>query len=177
MNFFWQQNKTIILFFLLLSGVTALSFIDDKPEQKNKSLTQILAEPVESKRSPAERFNDRSPAATESSASVASGAMAKKDSQQKLKLSVFCKPENLSANLKTNLAALELSSCVELKDKHQLLVKNETNGFRAHVFIVELGKFKTDFIQLKRGTNKIVFEGILKDGQKIVQTLDIISGS
>ncbi len=157
--------------------MTAFSFIDDKPEQKNKSLTQILAEPAESKRSPTERFNDRSPAAAESSAPVTAGTVPEEYSQQKLKLSIFCKPENLSANLKTHLAALELSSCVELKGKYQLWIKNETNGFRAHVFKVELGKFKTDFIQLKHGTNKIVFEGILKDGQKIVQTLEIISGS
>ena len=174
MSFFWQENKTIILFFVLLSGVTALSFIDDKPEQKTKSLTQILSEPVEHKRSPAERFNDRSPAAAEPSATETA---AKKQIQQKLKLSIFCKPESLYAILKTHLAALELSSCVELKDKHQLWVKNETNGFRAHVFNVEIGKFKTDFIQLNSGSNKIVLEGILKDGQKIVQKLDIISGS
>lgn len=154
--------------------MTAVSFIDDKPEEKTKSLTQILAEPVESKRSPAERFNDRSPAATESSAS---GVTSDRKLQQKLKLSIFCNPESLKAAFKTHLAALELSSCVELKEKHQLWVRNDTNGFRAHVFNVERGKFKTDFIQLKHGNNKIVLEGILKDGQKIVQTLDIISGS
>ncbi len=174
MSFFWQQNKTIILFFILLSGVTALSFIDDKPEEKTKSLTQILAEPVESKRSPAERFNDRSPAATESSAS---GVAVDRKPQQKIKLSIFCNPESLKSAFKTHLASLELSSCVELKEKHQLWVRNETNGFRAHVFNVERGKFKTDFIQLKQGNNKIVLEGILKDGQRVVQTLDIISGS
>ncbi len=174
MSFFWQQNKTIILFFVLLTGITALSFIDDEPEAKVKSLTQLLAEPLELKRSLAK---ERTPASDLQYPGSQPGTQADIRAQQKMELNIFCKPQGLVVKSKMHLVSLELSSCADLKDKHQLWVRNDTNGFKAHVFKMEMGKFKTDFIQLKQGSNNVILEGVLKDGQKIEQTLEIISGS
>ena len=101
----------------------------------------------------------------------------KKKSQQFMKVQIFCDSQILKLNSEKNLVMLELASCLTLQVKHQLWVKNETNGFKAQIFKVEAEKFKTDFIQLNKGMNKVSLEGILKDGQKIVQTLEILSGS
>lgn len=176
MNLFWLQNKTIILFFLFLTGLTAFSLVDQQEPVKSKSLNEILAESTKKDRSPEALFNERSPAAIESVPKNVSTNM-KKKSQQQMKIQIFCDSENLKLNSVKYLVMLELTSCLALQDKHQLWIKNETNGFKAQIFKIEAEKFKTDFIQLNKGVNKVLLEGILKDGQKIVQTLEILSGS
>lgn len=176
MNLFWLQNKIIILFFLGLTGLTAFSFVQEEGLAKTKSLNEIIAETSEKKRSPDELFNERLPATVDAAASVSTTSL-KKKSQDQLKVQIFCGPGNLKVNSAKYLVMLQLSSCLALQEKHQLWVKNETNGFKAQIFKVEAEKFKTDFIQLNKGMNKVLLEGVLKDGQKIVQTLEILSGS
>ncbi len=158
MSLFWLKNKTIIIFFIFLTGLTLQSFVDDQPH---------APQPV---------TNNRLPAAVDENLEHATKAV-DKESQQKIKVQIFCEPRNLKMQSLKYLVMLELSSCVPLQEKHQLWIKNETNGFKAQIFKIESAKFKTDFIQLNKGTNKLLLEAILKDGQKVVQTLEILTGS
>ncbi len=176
MNLFWLQNKIIILFFFFLTGLTAFSLVQEESLAKTKSLNEILTESPVKKRTPDELFNERLPAAVEAATNDSTPSLEKK-SQDQLKVQIFCDSENLKLKSAKYLVMLELSSCIPLQEKHQLWVKNETNGFKAQIFKTESEKFKTDFIQLNKGMNKVILEGILKDGQKIVQTLEILSGS
>ncbi len=158
----------LIVFFILLTALTAFSITDSTIEEVPKPLAQILEEPPISKIAKTEN-NSREPASTSEVKSQVS--------DQSAALVIFCDPKSLNFKSAAQLLILELTSCLELKEKHQLWVKNETNGFKAQIFKMTPKKFKTDFIQLNVGTNKIVLEGVLKDGQKIVQTLEILSGS
>ena len=166
----------MILFFLFLTGMTAFSLVQEENVAKTKSLNEIIAESAKKKPSPDELFNERSPATVDATLSEVTSNL-KNKSQDKLKVQIFCGSGNLKLNSAKYLVMLELSSCLALQDKHQLWVKNETNGFKAQIFKIESEKFKTDFIQLNKGMNKVLLEGVLKDGQKIVQTLEILSGS
>ena len=157
--------------------MTAFSLVDQQPEERPKSLTQILAEPIDRSRLASTRFNNRLPAAVVQKNAESETSDVETKAQQKILIKMFCGEEKLKLNSKKQLMMLELSSCVELKDKHQLWVKNETNGFRAQIFKIDRLKFKTDFLQLNKGFNKVSLEGVLKDGQKIVQTLEVLSGS
>lgn len=143
---------------------------------KTKNLNELLAESVKRNKLPAVILNERSLASIVTVSENAETTV-KKKSQQKIKLQIFCDTENLKLNSAENLVMLELSSCLALQDKQQLWLKNLTNGFKAQIFKISSEKFKTDFIQLNKGMNKVLLEGILKDGQKIVQTLEILSGS
>lgn len=168
MKLFWQQNKIIIVFLILLTGATVYSFVDDMTEEEPIVLSKLLSEP-DDYQTFVKKNNLRSP----------SSIVEKKTEAQDQKLAIiaFCDPKTLHLKSTTHLLMLELTSCLPLKEKYLLRIKNETNGFKAQVFKVNSKKFKTDFIQLNQGINKILLEGVLKDGQKIVQTLEILSAS
>ena len=144
------------------------SFIDSSQnEEPAKPLAKILAEPAQPQAfEPG--IQSRQPA------SVKINSLSK---DQKLAFVLFCDSKNLRSEVKAQLLMLELTSCHDLKDKHQLWIKNETNGFKAQVFRLTAKKFKTDFIQLSSGKNIISIDGVLKDGQNLKQTLEILSGS
>jgi len=158
----------------MLTGAMVFSFMEQPVESKSKSLAQILTEPIE--RHP-NSGAERGPANIDGKKLEPVGSSSSRKKEQKLALKIFCVPGDLKINSDQHLVMLELSSCADLKEKHQLWVKNETNGFKAQIFRLEDSKFKTDFIQLNKGANKLSLEGILKDGQKVVQTLEILSGS
>lgn len=54
---------------------------------------------------------------------------------------------------------------------------NESNGFKAQVFKIDTENYKTDFIQLSKGSNHLRVQIILKDGQKLEDSLVILTGS
>ena len=167
MKLFWQQNKLIICFFILLSAATVISFVDNSVENQPKVLAKILAEPAGFQNFVQEN-KLRTPASEPKNT---------KSKEQKMGMVIFCNPKSLHFKSENHLLMLELTSCAELKEKNQLWIKNETNGFKAQVFKLNSKKFRTDFIQLNAGLNNVTVEGVLKDGQKIVQTLEIQSGS
>ena len=74
------------------------------------------------------------------------------------------------------LVMLNLTLCHEIKSTGVTLT-NRTNGFKAQLFKLTAKNYRTDFIQLSKGNNILVIESVLKDGQKKVQTLEILSGS
>lgn len=161
---FWNQNKILVCFFVLLTGITVYSFFDQSDEEKKELTAKVSAELIKN----AQAKVDRQPA-----------SMAEKPIKTNTrKIKVFCSPAtDLKVRSEKSLLMLEVSTCKELSGKHQLWVKNISNGFKAQVFKISGQNFRTDFLQLNDGLNKIEIEGILKDGQKIVQTLEIQSGS
>lgn len=163
MVIFWNQNKILVCFFVLLTGITVYSFFDQSEEEKKELTAKVSAELIKN----AQTKVERQPA-----------AVAERPVQNNTrKIKVFCDPVELKVRSEKSLLMLEVSSCKELNGKHQLWVKNISNGFKAQVFKISGQNFRTDFLQLNDGVNKIEIEGILKDGQKIVQTLEIQSGS
>ncbi|MFZ3228794.1 MAG: hypothetical protein WA160_01220 [Pseudobdellovibrio sp.] len=147
----------------MLTAITVYSYVDQGDDEK-KELASILLVPTNK---PEQNFRDRKPA------SISEKQLLEKRNQIK----VFCDPSNLKLKSDKTLLMLEVSSCPILKEKHPLWVKNVSNGFKAQIFKVSDQNYRTDFIQLNPGVNEIKIEGILKDGQNIVQTLEIVSGS
>lgn len=101
------------------------------------------------------------------------------EKRETLKVDIFC-DSSVKARFKKvpqPLVMLDLNFCESLKSTRHVWIKNMTNGFKAQVFKTGDRKFRTDFIQLNSGNNKVVIESILKDGQKRTQSLEIISGS
>ena len=161
-----------------MTAITGASFLDSIHEEKSKPLAEIISEP--SKRIiSSEKLAERSPASTSEKTVVQQQFELQKKSnpQQKMTLTIFCDAKSLHLDSPTQLLVLELTSCSNLKEKNQLWIKNETNGFKAQIFTISAKKFKTDFIQLNHGLNKLSLLGVLKDGQKVEQTLEILSGS
>lgn len=101
------------------------------------------------------------------------------DKKETLKADVFCESSSKARFKKVPqpLVMLDLNFCESLKSARHIWIKNMTNGFKAQIFKTGDRHFRTDFIQLNPGNNKIVIESILKDGQKRTQSLEIISGS
>jgi hypothetical protein len=63
------------------------------------------------------------------------------------------------------------------KNAVSISLKNHSNGFKAQIFKVGKENYKTDFIQLSKGSNHLKLEIILKDGQKLEDSLVILTGS
>lgn len=166
MNTFLSEAKFILLFLgvmTVVSGMTNVDFEGDfnaaaKPDLRSKleSEADIAAW---SKRQPAS-IPDQVPLALE------------KD--------FFCNHSlegSKSAKISKSMVMLNFKLCKQAKVIESIAIKNETNGFRAQIFKSPDAKFKTDYIQLNSGPNKIIVEVILKDGQKNVDSLEILSGS
>jgi hypothetical protein len=81
------------------------------------------------------------------------------------------------ASVKSQLVMLNFKICKDLKNINSVVLFNQTNGFKAQIFKTDNSNYKTDFIQLDKGTNKIIVEIILKDGQKHQDSLVILTGS
>jgi hypothetical protein len=75
------------------------------------------------------------------------------------------------------LVMVDFKICKDLKNVEAVHLINQTNGFKAHIFKTDNFSYKTDFIQLNKGSNKITVEVVLKDGQKKQDSLVILTGS
>ncbi len=169
MRKFLNETKIIIIFFVVLTASTVLSLFEIAPEKavslspqemvrSNSSLTSTGQSMAQLKRAPA-------------------GIDPHVDGL--IQVDVNCEKTQPARFKKTNenLVMLSLNICDPLKTEKHIWIKNESNGFKAQTFKTSEKNFKTDFIQLNNGTNKLSIESILKDGQKRVQSLEIISGS
>lgn len=101
------------------------------------------------------------------------------EKKETLKVDLFCAASGKARFKKVPqpLVMLDLAACEALKSERHIWVKNSTNGFKAQVFKTGDKNFRTDFIQLNSGNNRLIIESVLKDGQKRSQSLEIISGS
>lgn len=99
--------------------------------------------------------------------------------KETLKVDIFCSGNGKARFKKVphSLVMLDLNICEALKSERHVWVKNNTNGFKAQVFKTGNQNYRTDFIQLNSGSNSLLIESVLKDGQKRTQSLEILSGS
>jgi hypothetical protein len=161
---FLLEAKFIIGFFVLLTAVTVFSNFDFENDEKPVKLSlNEFAKVTNSK----QKSTERQPAAINAEESLT------------LNKQFFCKPTKISGQDKVSkrLIMLNFKICREMKAVQQLNIVNQSNGFKAQIFALESQSFKTDYIQLNEGVNKLKLEAVLKDGQKLVESLEILSGS
>lgn len=95
--------------------------------------------------------------------------------------SFFCNhsfdPKDAPKTVESELVMMDFKICRDLKNIESVQLFNQTNGFKAHIFKTDNFTYKTDFIQLNKGPNKITVEVVLKDGQKKQDSLVILTGS
>lgn len=171
MKRFFIKARYVLIFFVLLSAATVFSYIDlatDAP-QSVQNLSEMMKHntlPVGS--------NARLPASVQDGSRLEIGA------------AVLCrhgvrgKSSTTSNYVGRRLVMLDFKVCPELEtlaQKESFKLENKSNGFRAQIFRIDRNNFKTDYIQLNEGLNKLSFEVVLKDGQKRIESLDILSGS
>lgn len=166
----WIKSRFIILFFLALTSLTAFSYVrlGDESVDQNQSLYALLQQRANSK-SP----QLRRPASERSQRSSGSDSLS-------IQHELFCSSTGHSpsqSKVRGNMIMLNFKLCKNLRHVAQLAIQNESNGFRAQSFQVATNNFKTDFIQLSPGNNRLRLEVVLKDGQKLTEALDILSGS
>lgn len=170
MRKFLHESKFLILFFVIFTAITASTYIDFGIQEKQwvaRSPEEILkATQTDSLLPLLDRESKRKPAAIETSKT------------EVIKAELFCQKAAPARFRKAaqSLVMLNLNVCDDPKSARHIWVKNTTNGFKAQVFKTADKNFRTDFIQLNQGSNKVLIEAILKDGQKRVQSLEIISG-
>ena len=82
-----------------------------------------------------------------------------------------------TTSVESQLVMLDFTICRDLKNVSSITLLNQTNGFKAHIFKTDNFSYKTDFIQLDKGSNNITVEVVLKDGQKKQDSLVILTGS
>lgn len=161
MKTFLKEAKLILLFFVVLTAASIFSNLDFEVKTNNSSIVSpkfnVIVKPN----------LDRAPAATNEKESLT------------LEKQFFCNsaPKTEQDKVSKRMVMLNFKICHEAKNIRDVLIKNESNGFKAQIFSLESNKFKTDYIQLNEGVNKLKLEAVLKDGQKIVESLEILSGS
>lgn len=101
------------------------------------------------------------------------------DSAFVLKKELLCERVGpaLSDRVENRLVMLNFRLCHEAKGVREVVVENQSNGFRAQIFRMEDQSFKTDYIQLNEGMNRLKLLVVLKDGQKREESLEILSDS
>lgn len=121
--------------------------------------------------------------ANEQNSQVAGGERKPASVVERSQLSIdkefFCKTNSAVRHSRTQqgMVMINFSFCLAEKLIKSVNLKNETNGFVAQIFQLGENKFKTDYIQLTEGLNNLQLEVILKDGQKLQESLEILSGS
>jgi hypothetical protein len=159
---FLRETKFVLCFLIVLTASTILSLSD----------SEVEAAPV----TPAELIKIDSPVVSAVSKSRAPASIAETKNEI-LNVRVNCDEDKKSQqNALQSFVMLNLNLCHEIKNTGVSLT-NMTNGFKAQLFKLNTKNYRTDFIQLSKGTNILVIESVLKDGHKKVQTLEIVSGS
>jgi hypothetical protein len=164
---FLSEFKFIILFLVLVTGVSGFTNFEALNEAPPINLKEtVLLAKVEAKQvHPKQR----------GLASVNSEAGAS------LNKSFFCNHSNdskaASSKVSKNLVMLNFKLCKDQKKIAMLTLMNKTNGFKAQIFQPDWETYKTDYIQLSEGSNNIVVEVVLKDGQISRESLVILTGS
>lgn len=174
-----HELKLLLLFFLVLTAVTVLSYLDFSTEKTvviGRSIASVEKQLGEGGGVPVAPVMAVSPQSSLPHPT-------KKNESNVIKANIFCPDETplfrhsiLSKKSKQSLVMLNLNVCEDLKSSRHIWIKNQTNGFKAQVFKMGDKSYRTDFIQLNSGINKMSVEAVLKDGQKRVQALQITSG-
>jgi len=164
---FFSDAKFILILLAIVTAISGVSNMemegDQHPTFQRSDSSGFLV------------FDDKG-APTRNVASVSSAG-----SSQVLTQSFFCnhstETKTLTTSVDSPLVMLDFKICRDLKNVESVSLFNQTNGFKAHIFKTDNFSYKTDFIQLDKGTNKITVEVVLKDGQKKQDSLVILTGS
>lgn len=161
MKSFRKEAKVILIFFVFLTIFTIFSNFDSD-QTTAKSLQNISDEIIG-----VESSSSRAPASVEKNASPV------------LNKEFLCKPSAKPVQDKVgqHMVMINFKMCQELKSVLNVALENQSNGFKAQIFRVEKNNFKTDYIQLNEGLNRLKLNVVLKDGQKLEESLEILSGS
>lgn len=160
---FRKDAQFILMFFIFLTVFTIYSNLGIEPETTStKSLQHhqqdvLIVKPR----------NNRTPASVQD---VTAPVLNKE---------FFCRPgaKIVQEKVGKSLVMISFKMCPKPKLISHVMIENESNGFKAQIFKVENDKFKTDYIQLNNGVNHLKLEVVLKDGQKLEESLEILSGS
>ncbi len=163
---FLSETKYLLMFLLALTTATAFSIADTEvdshvtysPAELIRAESVATASKVESKRRP-------------------SSLSEVKNELVSVTLPCTDDAKKIQKNSRDQLIMLNLNLCETDKAAQSVSMTNKTNGFKAQIFKMSAKNFRTDFIQLNKGLNILEIESILKDGQKHVQTLEMLSGS
>jgi hypothetical protein len=164
---FFSDVKFVLILLGLVTAISGVSNIeiegDQHPTFQRSDASGFLV------------INDQS-APTRTVASVSSSG-----SSQVLNQNFFCNhsvdAKSMTATVDSELVMVNFKICRNLKNVENITLSNQTNGFKAHIFKTDNFTYKTDFIQLDKGSNKIMVEVVLKDGQKKQDSLVILTGS
>ncbi len=189
MRQFRRETRYILIFFIALTMITIFSILDTDTEQKFavKSLQSITSESITGEVVTSEIVKVE-PGLLRAPASVNAADSPSLDSPSldspsldslALNKDFFCKSlENVNQHkMAKNMVMINFRLCHEVKLINTIALENLSNGFNAQIFKIEDNKFKTDYIQLNNGLNRLRLEIILKDGQKLSESLEILSGS
>ena len=153
-----------------VTATTAVSNIESDAESKTIVLKPSLERSVET------ASLEKGSTATRKIASADDD-----DHSQIVDQSFFCNhsiaEKSLRAKSVANLVMINFKLCKDEKKIEAINLINESNGFVAQLFKTGPVHYKTDYIQLNNGSNKIVVEVVLKDGQKSTDSLVILTGS
>lgn len=162
MKTFLKDAKFILIFFLFLTIFTVFSNFELGADQAEaKSLESINNEIGAAKTN-----RLRVPASIDEHALLI------------LNKEFFCNPLGKSVQHKVvkPIVLINFRMCQEPKSVLSLSLENQSNGYKAQIFKMDLRNFKTDYIQLNEGLNRLKLVVILKNGQKIEESLEILSG-
>lgn len=181
MRAFFGEAKFILIFFVLLTVLTVLSNIDTGAIEKNrdKSFNDLNKaskndEVVNIIESQADKATHRNLARRPASQNQNDLSVLQKEFLCKTATTMQNK---VSDRVSKNLVAISFKLCHEPKLTDRIVLENQSNGFKAHIFKINKFFFKTDFIQLNSGLNILKLEVFLKDGQKLEESLEILSGT
>ncbi len=159
-----------MFFFVLSTVATVMSYVESTNPEKPavRSAEEIL-----------KATRNESPLALIVPSKARIPAALENPKSNMLKIDLLCDANEKVRFKKVSqsLVMININLCESLKSNRHIWIKNATNGFNAQIFKTGEKNFRTDFIQMNPGNNKLVIEMVLKDGQKRVQSLEIISGS
>ena len=168
MKLFLSDAKFILILLAIVTAISGVSNLDLETDQRPTFLKSSLAPgflEVDDSQIPKRQVASLTPA----------------NASQIISKNFFCnhsiETKTTTTSVESQLVMLDFKICRDLKNVTSVSLYNQTNGFKAHIFKTDNFSYKTDFIQLEKGTNKITVEVVLKDGQKKQDSLVILTGS
>lgn len=163
MKLFRKEAKVILMFFAFLTIFTVFSNFNFDSEQASLKSFQSMRDEIVGVNS----NSMRAPASVDENTSLV------------LNKEFLCNPSAKPVQDKVvkHMVMINFKMCQELKSVLNVALENQSNGFKAQIFKVEKNNFKTDYIQLNEGLNRLKLNVVLKDGQKLEESLEILSGS
>ncbi|AGH94760.1 hypothetical protein [Pseudobdellovibrio exovorus] len=180
MKQFFIEYKQILFFFVLLTGVTGYTLFESDLHQVQAASPQLKSLYGQNVAHAAELTPSHFPTRQPSSVGSENTTGIKKlESVLDKKFLCAEKTAHKAEQVREQMVMIRFDLCQKnLKGMaKELHFENQSNGFKAQIFVVENGSYKTDFIQLNQGINKLKLEVVLKDGQKLEESLEILSGS